>query len=209
MAVALIRKLDIGRQLGFGPLIAEVLRFQLDEYCVDVGGGEHVASDEAGQVILRRAGVEAESKALRVDSADPQGGDIAHCAYGKREVEADEAGVGRRRCRPLYLREAAVPARGVVVFGVEALERRLFENLDHRDTLRRHAVVANPCGRIGLVELPDVVPIICKVRPTQAGGRTATNQAPTPPLPLGRENRGVSLRTGRLSASPLLPRPPA
>src|SRR6202022_970921 len=95
LPVAFSRELRIRRESGLGPLIAQILRFQLRDYRIDVGGRKHLASDEVGQVILRRAGVETKFNVLRVDSAVVQAGDVAHRADGKREVEADKVRLGR------------------------------------------------------------------------------------------------------------------
>src|SRR5262249_57373841 len=67
--------------------------------------------------------------------------------------------------------EAAVPSRGVVVVRVEALERGLFEELDHRLRLRSRLPVLNPGQRIAArsVELADVDLNVTEVRPAQAG----------------------------------------
>src|SRR6202167_6581334 len=84
--------------------------------------------------------------------------------------------LGRGR---LELGESRVPPRGVVVFGIEAFQRGLLKQQNHRDGLRTGLTVLDPCQRIAarVVEFFYTVAIDGEVVPAQVGQRTGCDQS--------------------------------
>src|ERR1700683_4007333 len=81
--------------------------------------------------------------------------------------------------RLLELGESHVPARGVVVFGIEAFQRSLLKQQNHRDGLRTGLAVLDPCQRIAarVVEFFYTVAIVGEVGPAQVGQRTGCDKS--------------------------------
>ena len=101
--------------------------------------------------------------------------EVAHGADGERRIELSDGGLGGVggvvvAANLLQLLQPRGPARGVVVLGVQALQRGVVEELQQRGRGGRRLAVAQPCGIVAAasVELLHLRLEVGVVRPAQA-----------------------------------------
>src|SRR4051812_42184015 len=95
------------------------------------------------QVVLLMVDVQAEVEMLRIDASDVKVGDVAHRAYSECYIKSCR--IAARAPQRLH---TIIPARRVVVFGLEPVLRGVMKLLDHHEGLRTWDISLKPRGSV-------------------------------------------------------------